>query len=74
VEVGDRIYVLMGADMSCVLRKVDEGMYSFGGEAYVHGTMDGEVLTDAAKKKSAEKGDKFNQDWLASVGDLEQPE
>ena len=42
--VGDFIFILMGGDMPCVLRKVETGTYAFQGEAYVHGIMDGEFL------------------------------
>ena len=42
--VGDSVFILMGGDMPCVLRKLATGTYAFQGEAYVHGIMDGEFL------------------------------
>ena len=42
-EVDDLIYVLHGGQVPFVLRKSDEA-YTFIGECYVHGIMDGECL------------------------------
>ena len=42
--VGDFVYLLMGGDMTFVLRKLSTGNYPFQGEAYVHGIVEGEFL------------------------------
>jgi hypothetical protein len=49
---GDRVVVLFGAELPLVLRQDDEGYYQVIGEAYVHGAMDGEVMTMGFKSKS----------------------
>ena len=45
-RVGDKVYVLFGGDMPFVLRPKNNH-FLFRGEAYVHGIMDGEALTNA---------------------------
>ena len=45
-RVGDKVYVLFGGDMPFVLRPKNKH-FLFRGEAYVHGIMDGEALTNA---------------------------
>lgn len=45
-RVGDKIYVLLGGDMLFVLRPKNNH-FLLRGEAYVHGIMDGEALTNA---------------------------
>lgn len=51
--MGDQVWLLMGNDMPCVLRKVDTKpvTYRFLGESYVHGIMDGEYLLQHMRKK-----------------------
>jgi hypothetical protein len=44
LEVGDKIYILMGGDVPLVLRPFDGKTFRFRGESYVHGIMDGEAL------------------------------
>ena len=44
-QVGDKVYVL-GGDMPFLLRPKNNH-FLFRGEAYVHGIMDGEALTNA---------------------------
>jgi hypothetical protein len=43
-EVGDRIYIPLGAHVPYILRKLDDGGYVLIREAYVHGIMDGEIF------------------------------
>jgi len=49
-QEGDEVWVLMGAKVPFVLRPVDNGKapkrYKLVGEAYVHGYMDGEILSE----------------------------
>ena len=45
-KVGDKVYVLLGGEMPFVLRPKGSN-FLFRGEAYVHGIMDGEALTNA---------------------------
>ena len=47
-QVGDKVYVLLGGDMPFVLRPKNSH-FLFRGEAYVHGIMDGEALTNARR-------------------------
>ena len=44
--MGDQVWLLMGNDMPCIIRKLDTKpvTYQFLGESYVHGIMDGEYL------------------------------
>lgn len=56
-EIGDRICILFGCSVPCILRPSKEGggkYYTFVGEAYVYGRMDGEAvagLTDSDLKQ-----------------------
>lgn len=43
-KVGDWISILPGGNLPFVLRKKEDNELEFVGYAYVHGTMDGEVL------------------------------
>lgn len=49
VAVHDDVFVLLGADLPVVLRRISPGIYTFEGEAYVHGIMDGEILLHARR-------------------------
>jgi hypothetical protein len=40
---GDKICILFGGSIPFVLRERDDGDFTFIGEAYVHGIMDGEA-------------------------------
>lgn len=42
-EVGDFVYLLLGADKPVILKRhpEDAGVFRFSGESYVHGLMDG---------------------------------
>lgn len=44
-EVGDRVAVLFGVDVPFLLREHGDGMFKLVGECYIHGIMDGEVMT-----------------------------
>lgn len=50
--VGDVISVFYGSDVPFVLRLDGDGRYRLLGEAYVHGIMDGELMTGDVKPKS----------------------
>jgi hypothetical protein len=47
IEAGDQIWVLVGASVPFVLRPLDGGKYRLMGEAYVHGIMHGEAVSDS---------------------------
>lgn len=77
VELGDELWVLMGLDTPCVLRRVGPGRsgedyYAWGGEAYVHGAMDGEVLLRVAGRRRADEAINGiggeDQVWLDNLG------
>ncbi|KAH6695893.1 hypothetical protein BKA61DRAFT_531543 [Leptodontidium sp. MPI-SDFR-AT-0119] len=51
-QVGDKIVVLVGGKVPYILRKTDEG-FEIIGESYVHGIMDGEILSSFAANKGA---------------------
>jgi hypothetical protein len=46
----DHVCVLKGGNVPFTLRKRDDGYWTFVGESYVHGIMDGEFVR-AAKKE-----------------------
>jgi len=56
VELGDKIFVLIGGDMPFVLRPFGGNYFGFGGESYVHGIMDGEMLGIAKANREARDG------------------
>ncbi|KAL8874530.1 MAG: hypothetical protein Q9198_006877 [Flavoplaca austrocitrina] len=45
-QVGDLLYVLWGGQMIHVVRQKEAGTFFYVGESYVHGVMDGELVTD----------------------------
>lgn len=47
----DFVHVLMGLNTPFVLRNRQDGVFQLIGEAYVHGVMDGEAVTDVGKWK-----------------------
>ena len=66
--VGDSIFILMGGDMPCVLRKLETGTYAFQGEAYVHGIMDGEyLLRRFSSHQSSSPLNSDAEEWLDSL-------
>lgn len=44
MEVGELIYILVGATVPYLLRKDAEGKLRVVGDAYIHGVMDGEIM------------------------------
>lgn len=70
LEVGDQVYILMGADMPYILRPVGGNFFSFGGESYLHGAMDGEIL---GKARAAKEGNVFDNgedlSWVEGLTD-----
>lgn len=75
LEVGDELFVLMGLDTPCVLRNVGGNFYSFGGEAYVHGAMDGEVLLRASGRRKKDEAivmvEDYDKQWLEALSSLD---
>jgi hypothetical protein len=56
VRAGDKIVILMGGDMPFILRDRDKGQpLQFIGESYVHGMMNGEVLSIIPRGDKIEK-------------------
>jgi hypothetical protein len=69
-EVGDRVYVLMGGDTPFVLRSLGGSFYGFGGESYVHGIMDGEMLALAmGDDRSLTRNTRKGLDWIDELGE-----
>ncbi|KAK5944387.1 hypothetical protein PMZ80_003668 [Knufia obscura] len=66
---GDEIWLLLGADMPFILRKLETGMYHFMGEAYVHGVMDGEHLIRQYKHLTQAGINLSNNEWLDKLAD-----
>lgn len=74
VEVGGKVNVLMGGETPYVLRSLGGNFVGFGGEAYVHGIMDGEMLAIARTKKAGfVNGDTRDLAWIYKLGDLPWP-
>jgi hypothetical protein len=48
-ESGDVIAILYGLNTPAILRKRDDGGYTWFGDAYIHGVMDGEAMMDLEK-------------------------
>lgn len=70
--VGDRIFILLGANVPFVLRKLSTGTDQYAGQAYVHGIMDGEYLLRFRQDTSGV--DAITDDeWLDSLGDENPP-
>lgn len=70
VEIGDKVYVLMGGEMPFVLRPFGGDYFGFGGESYVHGIMDGEMLAVArANRKNLKSVDTNDLAWIDNLGD-----
>ena len=66
-ELGDQAWLLMGSDMPIILRKLDTEpvTYQFKRLSYVHGVMNGELLTKKFKGKDGLSED----EWLNSLSD-----
>ncbi len=50
-EIGDSIYIIMGSEVPFILRVRDNGTFTLVGECYIHGIMDGEILTSGIPYK-----------------------
>jgi len=72
VQENDRVFVLMGGETPFVLRPFGGKFFGFGGECYVHGIMDGEMLGVA---KAREEGEQAGMDlkWIDGLGDRPWP-
>lgn len=46
LQVGDMICVFLGTKLPYILRQSEIGAWTLVGEAYVHGIMHGEFITD----------------------------
>jgi hypothetical protein len=64
VEIGDKVYVLMGGEMPFILRPFGAKYFGFGGESYVHGIMDGEMLAFARANNRKDLDDLGDEPWL----------
>lgn len=76
IEIGDKVFVLVGGEMPFVLRPLGANYFGFGGESYVHGIMDGEMLAIArAKKEDLANVNTNTKDltWIDSLGDQPWP-
>jgi hypothetical protein len=70
VEIGDKVYVFMGGEMLFVLRPFVGNYFGFGGESYVHGIMDGEMLAVAKADREDHKSvDPDDLAWIDNLGD-----
>lgn len=49
-QEGDELWILRGANVPFILRRLDDGSYRVIGEAYVHGIMHGEALQERASE------------------------
>ncbi|KAK8017905.1 hypothetical protein PG991_007095 [Apiospora marii] len=57
-QVGDRIGILFGCSVPCILRPRKD-FYEFIGEAYVYGRMDGEAINMLSAAELADKTEEF---------------
>jgi hypothetical protein len=59
-DLGDRICILFGCSVPCVLRPLNDGTghYVFVGEAYVYGKMDGEAIAAMSSDSELRKATK----------------
>jgi hypothetical protein len=70
VEIGDKVFVLMGGEMPFVLRPFGGNYFGFGGESYVHGIMDGEMLAIArANREGLKSANIKDLSWIDNLGD-----
>jgi hypothetical protein len=49
LQAGDKIFVVPGANAPLIMRRLDPGHYQVIGEAYIHGIMHGEAVTENVK-------------------------
>lgn len=72
IREGDIICLMMGGDVPLVLRAdpQDEGRYTFVGECYLHGFMDGEGLVEA-RSEADPSYDPSERSWLEQLHECE---
>jgi hypothetical protein len=69
-QIGDQIYVLMGGDTPFALRPLGGSFFGFGGESYVHGIMDGEMLALAmGDDRSSTRNTREGLNWIDELGE-----
>jgi len=69
-QVGDQVYVLMGGDTPFILRPLGGTFFGFGGESYVHGLMDGEILALAmGYDRSLTRNTREGLAWINELGE-----
>jgi hypothetical protein len=56
LRVGDRVFVVPGANIPLIMRRLDPGHYQVVGEAYIHGIMHGEAVFDGIKTTEVHLG------------------
>ncbi|KAK7706651.1 hypothetical protein SLS64_007482 [Diaporthe eres] len=49
-QEGDFVIIARGGRVPYVIRRISEGSFRFVGEVYLHGVMDGEAVTEAARQ------------------------
>jgi hypothetical protein len=54
-QEGDFVCVLRGCSVPVILRRTSGDHYVFVGEAYVHGTMDGEIMDQVKRGRLHEQ-------------------
>ncbi|KAF5639579.1 heterokaryon incompatibility protein (het-6OR allele) [Fusarium sp. NRRL 25303] len=52
MQAGDVLCVLLGGNMPFILRPLDDGVFGYVGQAFVHGIMDGEALQQGHELES----------------------
>ena len=69
-QVGDQVYVLMGGDTPFILRPLGGTFFGFGGESYVHGLMDGEILgLTMGDARLLTRNSKEDLAWIDELGE-----
>jgi hypothetical protein len=68
VEVGDKVFVLMGGEVPFVLRPFGLKYFGFSGECYAHGIMDREMLAIAkARQEGLAAGFTKDLAWIEEL-------
>ena len=73
LELGDKVYILMGGDMPFVLRPFGGNTFGFGGESYVHGIMDGEALALKMTNEGVMPDSTKDLAWINGLGEAPWP-
>ena len=66
--IGDKVFLLMGGETPFLLRPAGDNYYTYLGEAYVHGIMDGEGLVNA-RRRADSTWTAEDSSWLQELGD-----